>query len=383
MKRLRITLLALPLLLAACSSDSTEVAVSDTGSAIRFHSSLQGMTRSTYKTDLSNLVSFKVAAVSDVAAPSVYFSPMEVTHEADGSWKNTITYYWPPQALKFYGFAPIDLPVNITGQLQQLSDYTIASKPADQKDIITALGQGVRATPPATNGPVSLNFHHALAQIEVRASNPSDTRVDVLGVKLCRIPSTGTMNMQQAADAFPTWTLANGSERDYVIKGDKNAAASDPRALVRMENSTEVHNIMFGQEGWLMIPQTLSPWTNGPTANGAYISVLCQIRDGSGRLLFPDEEGKYGFTSVAIGTTWEPGHRYIYTLNFFADGGSAGLIDPNPTSPDDPNGEDEDIDVTPGGNRQGGDIVVNSPITFTVEITDWINNGTDNTNIGF
>lgn len=132
-----------------------------------------------------------------------------------------------------------------------------------------------------------------------------------------------------------------------------------------------------------MIPQTLSPWTSGATANGAYISVLCQIRDGSGRLLFPDEEGKYGFTSVAIDTTWEPGHRYIYTLNFFADGGSAGLIDPNPTSPDDPNGEDEDIDTTPGGNRSGGDIAVNSPITFTVEITDWINSGTDNTNIGF
>lgn len=383
MKRLRITLLALPLLLAACSSDSSEVAVSDTGSAIRFHSSLQGMTRSTYKTDLSNLVSFKVAAISDVSTPEVYFAPMEVTHEADGSWKNTITYYWPPQALKFYGFAPIDLPVNITAQLQQLKDFTIASKPADQKDIITAVGSGVRATPPATNGPVPLNFHHALAQIEIRASNPSDTRVDVLGVKLCRIPSTGTMNLQKTADAYPTWILANDCERDYVIKGDKSADPSDPRAIVRMENSTDVHSIMFGQEGWLMIPQTLSPWTSGATANGAYISVLCQIRDGSGRLLFPDEEGKYGFTSVAIDTTWEPGHRYIYTLNFFADGGSAGLIDPNPTSPDDPNGEDEDIDTTPGGNRSGGDIAVNSPITFTVEITDWINSGTDNTNIGF
>ena len=383
MKIIRFILLTWPLLLAACANDSSGEVENDAKSAIRFHSSIQGMTRSVYKNDLSNLVSFKVAGVSDGTTSDVYFSPMEVTHEADGSWKNTITYYWPPQPLKFYGFAPIDLPVNITGQLQQLSDFTIASKPVDQKDIITAWGYGVRATPPATNGPVALNFRHALSQIEVRASNPSDTRVDVLGVKICRIPSTGTMTIQQAADAFPSWVVARNSEKDYVIKGDKNAPATDPRAVVTMKNSTEVHNIMFGQAGWLLIPQALSPWTSGPTADGAYISVLCQIHDGSGRLLFPDEEGKYGFASVAINTVWQPGHRYIYTLNFFSDGGSAGLIDPNPTSPDDPNHEDEDIDITPGGNRQGGDIVVNSPITFTVEITDWVNNGTDNTVIGF
>jgi len=383
MKRIRLILLALPLLLTACSNDSTEVEAGDSQSAIRFHSSVQGMTRSTYKADLSNLVSFKVAAVSNVASPEVYFAPMEVTHEADGTWRNTITYYWPPQALKFYAYAPIDLPVNITGHIQQLSDFTIASKPVDQKDIITAWGQGVRVAPPETNGPVSLNFRHALSQIEVRASNPSDTRVDVLGVKICRIPSTGTMTMPQAADEFSTWRLAVGSEKDYVIKGDTKAGEGDSRAVVTMENSTEVHSIMFGQEGWLMIPQTLTPWSSGPTADGAYISVLCQIHDGSGRLLYPDEEGKYGFTSVAIDTTWEPGHRYIYTLNFFGNGGSAGLIDPNPTSPDDPTHEDEEIDITPGGNRPGGDIVVNSPITFTVDITDWVNTGTDNTTIGF
>lgn len=385
MKILRLTLLTWPLLLlAACSSDSHEVGTGESSNAaIRFHSSIQGMTRSTYKNDLSNLVSFKVAAVSNVANPDVYFSPMEVTHEADGTWKNTITYYWPPQALKFYAFAPTELPVNITGLTQQLNDFTVASKPADQIDVITAWGQGVRATPPATNGPVSLNFRHALSMIEVRASNPSDTRIDVLGVKICRIPSTGTMTMQQAAEDYPTWLVTNGSERDYVIKGDKNADPSDPRALITMMNSTDVHNIMFGREGWLMIPQALSPWTSGPTANGAYISVLCRICDGSGRQLYPDEEGKFGFTSVPINTVWQPGHRYVYTLNFFADGGSAGLIDPNPTSPEDPNHEDEDIDITPGGNRGGGDIVVNSPITFTVEITDWQNSGTDNTNIGF
>ena len=384
MKILRLTLLTWPLLLAACSSDSADVAAGDSSSAaIRFHSSLQGMTRSTYKSDLSNLTAFKVAAVSQVDPPSVYFTPMEVTHESDGSWKSSITYYWPPQPLNFYAYAPTDLPVTITGAAQQLAGYTTASKAADQQDIITAWGYGVRAQAPETNGPVALNFRHALCQVEIRASNPSDTRIAVLGVKLCRIPSTGTMSIQQNADDAPTWVTDKNSEQDYVIKGNRSVAASDKRALVIMQNSATVHSLMFGQDGWLMIPQTLSPWTAGPKADGAYISVLCQINDGSGRQLYPSEEGKFGYTSVPINTTWLPGRRYIYTLNFFADGGSAGLIDPNPTSPDDPNHEDEDIDITPGGDRQGGDIVVNSPITFTVEITDWQSNGVDNTSIGF
>ncbi|MCR5352003.1 MAG: fimbrillin family protein [Bacteroidales bacterium] len=382
-KTYRFTLLlALPLLLAACTEDSPlEVENESASYPIRFHTSIQGMTRATYQTDLSNLNSFKVAALTNETASKVYFSPMEVTHESDGSWKNTITYYWPPEPLKFYGFAPSDLPVNITATAQQLSGFTVASKSADQKDIITAWGQGVRVSPPATNGPIALNFRHALAQIEVYASNPSDTRVEVLGVKICRISSTGTMYMQQSEDGFPAWSLTPNSAKDFFIKGDRNAEPGDPRAPITMENSTEVHSLMFGQDSWLLIPQTLIPWSAGPAADGAYLAVLCTIHDGSGRLLFPDEEGLYGFSAVPIDTIWEPGHRYVYTLNFFANGGSAGVLDPYPLSPDDPN--DPDIDPTPGGNRQGGDIVVNSPITFTVEITDWINHNTDNTDIGF
>ena len=180
MKKLTFILLALPWLLTACSSDSTQTdpaEVNNSSTAIRFHSSIQGMTRASYLTDLSNLTAFKVAALTNVTTPELYFAPMEVTHQSDGTWKNTITYYWPPEALKFYAYAPADLPVVINASQQMLSGFTVSSKPADQKDIITAWGQGVRATPPAINGPVPLHFRHALAQVEIRASNPSDTRV--------------------------------------------------------------------------------------------------------------------------------------------------------------------------------------------------------------
>lgn len=381
MKLHRFILLALPLLLAACSHSTVMGEQDGSQSPILFHTSVQGMTRAAYKTDLSNLTSFKVGALTNETTPEVYFEPMEVTHETDGSWKNSITYYWPEKALKFYAFAPVDLSATVSATAQVLNGYTVASAAADQKDVITAWGQGVRATPPAINGPVALNFHHALAQIEIRASNPSDTRVDVLGVKICRIPSTGNMTMPQSAEASPAWTVTAGSEKDFMIKGDKNATAGTPRAIVTMTNSTEVHSLMFGEDGWLLLPQTLTPWSAGATADGAYLAVLCTIHDGSGRLLFPDEEGLYGFTAVPIDTAWEPGHRYIYTLNFFANGGSAGVLAPQPLNPADP--ADPDVDPNPSGSQGGGGIVVNSPITFTVDITDWVNSGTDNTDIGF
>lgn len=384
MKRLRALILITLLVMTACTRSSPpeeEKGNVDSPVAIKFRSSLQGMTRATYKTDLSNLASFKVAALTNATTPEVFFPPMEVTQQTDGTWQNSITYYWPSELLQFFAYAPSDLPFVINSQTQQLSGFTVAGKADEQKDVITAWSHGVRASFPATTDTVSLVFRHALALIEIYASNPSDFKVDILGVKICRIPATGTLTMQKSIEDFPVWSVENDSEKDFFIKGDKNA--TDATAIVTMQNSPKIRKIMFGQDGWLMLPQTLSPWTGGPVANGAYLSVLCQIHDANGVQVFPDEEGKYGFSSVPIHSKWESGHRYVYTLNFFDDGGSAGVIDPNPTSPDDPIGEDPDIDTSPGGNRPGGDVVINSPFTFTVEISDWINTDTDNTIIGF
>lgn len=387
MKLLKLTLLTLPLLLTACSGDSstggTEPVPSptptgSTDNVIRFSTSIQGMTRTEFRSDLSNLTGFMCAAMTNVSSPEMYFDAEEVSMKADGTWNTGVTHYWPEQSLQFFAFAPYTLPVSITPSAQRLSGFQVAAKPALMTDIITAWGQGSKPAANAVNAPVSLSFHHALSRIEVQVSNPSDTKVKVLGVKICRIPSIGTMTMQKTASGFPTWSLTAGSAKDYIIKG--SADATDATGVVTIQNSTSPRNVMFGQGGWLMIPQQLTPWSGGNSNDGAYIAVLCQVLSGSGQQLFPDEAGKYGFTAVPIDTKWEPGHNYVYTLNFFQNTGTAGLVDPDPTSPD---GPDSDIDTTPGGNRGGGDAVVNKPISFTVNITDWVSGAGDNTEIDF
>ena len=59
--------------------------------------------------------------------------------------------------------------------------------------------------------------------------------------------------------------------------------------------------------------------------------------------------------------TWEPGKKYIYTINFFTAGGGGGQIDPiNPVDP-------------------GAPII--SGINFTVTVSDWVDGGSANLNM--
>ena len=91
--------------------------------------------------------------------------------------------------------------------------------------------------------------------------------------------------------------------------------------------------------------------------------------DGSNEtLLYPqptatdNKDGKYAFSAIGIDTNWEPGKKYIYTLNFCGSGGGTGQGDPDP---------DVDPDVDPDPGVDPGDPVLGGPIFFTVTVDDW------------
>ena len=232
----------------------------------------------------------------------------------------------------------------------------------------------VHANQNSASGTAVLGFHHALSQIEVLARNgePSKYTIEVLGVKLCVIPSTADLTFQTAPDAYPLWSTATGSE-DFILKGNTSfTLTSTPQ------------RIMFGTDNFLLVPQTLAPWTNGATPDGAYISVLCRITDELSNCIYPDDPTKFGFAALPIDQVWQSGHKYTYTVSFFTNGGGAGRIDPNAVNPDDPT--DPDIDVTPGGTKPGGSLVVPDsqvPIEVSVSITDWVNGSSDNIDLEF
>ena len=75
---------------------------------------------------------------------------------------------------------------------------------------------------------------------------------------------------------------------------------------------------------------------------------------------------------MAIDTKWEPGKRYVYTLEFFGQNGGGGKYDPDPTNPDPDPEKDKDIDKDPEPDKEGGDPILDKPIFFTVTVDDWV-----------
>ena len=366
-------LLILPLLLSGCIFDGYEAPTPS--QEIRFSTNVSeanvppANTRSTY-TD-ATFTEFQVTALGNV---SPYFQNLRVTKQTDGSWLTASTKYWPSYPLKFYGYAPVSLQDQITVDLsqQKLSAYTPAANAASQTDILTAY---VLANQNSASGAAVLAFRHALSQIEIVAKNglPSQYTIKVLGVKISRIPSTADMTFQQTPNSDPVWSAATGPE-DFIIKG------SSPVTLSATQQS-----IMFGTNNFLLVPQSLVAWTGGASADGAYLSVLCQIRDELDNCIYPDDPTKYGFAALPVDQVWQSGHKYVYTVSFFTNGGGAGRIDPNPVNPQNPS--DADVDTTPGGpGKQGGDLVVPDttvPIDVSVSITDWTNGTSDNIELEF
>lgn len=342
MDKSTISILAIAALgyLSSCSSDNT-LTESDRN-AIRFNTTLQGATRASVTE--SNFSTFNVTALK---GSSEYFSNLGVNKQTDGRWTTERTVNWPPDgsSLQFFAYAPTSLSskVSITNAAQKLTGYTPASDVDNQDDILTAYNS-------ASGGTVQMTFKHALSMIEIKAQNSTTEgyEMKVKGVKLGWIPSTADMTFQ-TADAFPQWaTPIADTEASYIIEG------TTPFSL-----TSTAQSLMFGKDNFLMIPQQLTAWNNSsPSTKAAYIGVLCQITNGS-RNVYPTDPAKYGWVVVGINTLWEPGHKYVYTLDFFKNGG-AGYVDPD--DPDNP----------------GKPVIEDVPISFSVSIKDWINGTGDN-----
>ena len=81
------------------------------------------------------------------------------------------------------------------------------------------------------------------------------------------------------------------------------------------------------------------------------------------------DENAYGYACVPIGTLWEYGKIYRYTLDICGKNSGAGLYPPAfPTLPGTP---DPDIIIIPTPSDKVGKPVLDEPIKFTVTVNDW------------
>jgi hypothetical protein len=401
MKKMFFLLSIAALVFTSCSNDEqtveTQVQKVPDG-AIYFSSGIQDLTRAT--TTMSTFNAFKVTGLFADNSQSFFNLPV---NRSGSLWTYAATEddykYWPSDNsdVNFFAYAPTTLAgVDVSSVQQVVENFEQVQHVANQVDVLAAAATGNKTNNASTG--MALDFKHALAQIEVRAKNSltDKYKVEVLGVKLCRIGNKGNMTFQTAATDYPVWALdAESASQSFIKKGTD-----------AIEMTSSVKNIMFGDDNFLLIPQQLKAWTGSDTdVTGAYLSVLCKISQkneaGDWVTIFPAETTEktdlYAFTSVPISTKWEVGHKYVYTLDFFGAGGGAGQADPEPVNPEAGDTPDPDVDPNPGTltdpekpkdpeeitDPGAGDPVVSDPtlksvLKFTVSITDWVNGEGDN-----
>lgn len=377
-------LFAAAVITAMASCSNNEIIDVNPGEGISFRTSLDKATRANAEnvTTLENLSEFKVAGIGNGAT----YMPELLVSKSGSAWNTASTYYWPAYDLKFFAYAPKDLgtgTATLSHTAQTISGFAPAADITEQKDLLISYNTGNKTSNEASG--VEMNFKHALSQIEIKAkcSNPNIV-IKVKGIRIVNPATKGTFTFPTTQTTSETqlqqslWGSLEGINTSaYKIKGDE------------IELNATAQSLMFGNKNFMLIPQKLTAWDGTPSKTGAYISVLCQIYSKNGEeltLLYPStrttrasvilpEKTLYAYASVAIGTNWEPGKKYVYTLDFCSttNSGGAGLIDPNPDTDTD---TDVHPDPKPGSN--GGDPVLNGPIKFTVSVDDWTDADAEN-----
>ena len=330
------------MLIASCSSD--DVVSTNTGRAIDFRTSVG--TRGT-ETTTDNITKFWVTAIDKAGAN--YFSKQEFTKDG-GFFISSPVYYWPAGKLNFAAYSPSETDLGdtltISNTTKELKDFSPAAKIADQKDFVTATASGTRADN-ETNG-VELTFYHQLSQIEIKAKNTNAGYVyKVVGVRIGKPVSKGTFTF-----GANTWALTTTEKANYAVE-----YTSAPITLTK-DSAT-----MMGtaNDNAMLLPQQLVAWTpetdKANTNKGAYIALKIQITTASGARVYPATGKDYDWAAVAIGTNWEAGKKYVYTLDF---SNGAGKVDPEKPTPD------------PTDPFKPGEDILGGPIKFKVTVKDWI-----------
>lgn len=290
-----------------------------------------------------------------------------------------------------------------------------------QRDLVSAFTQQTK------NPHVSLNFHHLLSQVEIKAmskhtkQDEESRKVKIKGAWLVNVKSTGSLNAnfkyeQGQATDNPVWN--NSSELEQY----GSVYSGNDRTVPIVVNGTPDPLNVLGNEGHgnlMLIPQEKEAWDGtSTTTTGAYLLLLCrvdmghkgEVADGSAvsevidgihyHQQFPIssyyDEDAYGLTAIPVPVDWEMGKKYSYTLDICGENSGAGKYPPNvPTDATDlaaylakfipgklgtdyvinatekPNPSKTNIITTIAPGKNVGDYVLDEPILFKITVGNW------------
>lgn len=268
----------------------------------------------------------------------------DVIRDNGTSWEGTTTRYWSADGTHdFYAIVNGEMTVGANPTtVPTVVNFTPEANVANQKDLLYA----VAFDKSRADQTVTLNFRHALSQVEFRAKNTNEKlHVIISGVTVGQVPSTGTFTypIEESDNQFVdhdqvktngaetgTWALKN-TKADYSVAIDdlpivKNA--NNTPVDLTISKDTDDDNTRDFSKSMLLLP-TSSLGVNGTTAwdptisglNGSYLAVDCKIYNIEGATFNSATDVKLhdGLAVIPVSFNWAPGKKYIYTF-VFGDG---------------------------------------------------------------
>ena len=301
-----------------------------------------------------------------------YFEAETYTFDS-GTYKSASARYWPATAVDFFAAKNYGSSATLTETLGatklDVSGFEVTNTVANQTDFIYAVNKG--ATKPS-DGKATLNFRHALSQIEFQAKNENTKiHVEISGLTIKNVYSKGNFsvnvatsnnyenhNHDETADTDTrtgrcTW-LDQDTPVDYSLSFSpavqlKNGGSADLSV-------TDLSGKEYNDKTMYLLPQTVANlWggTGAPRATEAYFLLTAKIYNVAGTVVNTDTDVVLHNGKIAVpipaGTTWVDGLRYVYTFNFTTYG--TGGVDPGTGSP------------------------VLTPISLTVTVDDFVDAG--------
>lgn len=272
--------------------------------------------------------------------------------------------YWPTtNSLDFYAVSPTNFntypyigaytwsikPDKQTISYRTFDEFSEKNKEGHKNiDVMYAVAKDqVKGT---NSGIVKLKFKHTLSQVLFRAIVQYESmNVTIKEMKVYNFAHGGTFTIPEGEPAQKDWSEVIPTGGAYTVK----KAGTDITVSTTNEKNPEW--ISSETDPMLFIPQQLTKWTTTPESaftkkqgdenKQSYLEITLKLTQKGQYLIGSENEYKtiyVPFTNIDESnvTGWQPGKRYIYTLNF---GG--------------------------GYDDQGKPIL--TPITFDAEVKDW------------
>ena len=310
---------------AACSND--EVVEVNQGNAIGFRPLMTGLTRaSDIDADALETTGFYVsarthsdnAAYFTDAAYTVFNTPSGVK-----TWTSASPNYWPADnsELDFFAYAPQATGEGHNAQITAHAAYnsfeiTPSSTASAQVDLIFANeNQKKKST---DNAGVVLNFHHAESKIVIMLKNSNSNLTFTVGdVTIGNVKNKGLFVYTGVVSdllKYSDWSWTGATNATYtqtVANGSAYSTSSPQQAGVDM----------------ILVPQTLTNDSkyesdeNGANFICSYITVQLKIQNAVSSAYIVGDGSTFKTALWPLpATQWEPGKKYVYTVDLAGGG---------------------------------------------------------------